>query len=134
MSGTFLLRPPIGPEAQEESYNAVLKLWELESKSPSERIAALLKIPSSELISKLPPSISFNPAADGDIVPSKPLSYAQVADASDNSLPGRRWCRNILIGDCQMNVGNISIFYIVPFLTKNAYFTLGKCHAVYDRP
>ena len=87
----------------------------------SERVAAILEMPASELISKLPPSILTAPAVDGDII-SSALTYTQVGSLESTDLPGKSWCSDLLIGDAEADVRIVhtsrSVYLLINFPPK----------------
>lgn len=103
MSGTYFLLRPLERNVQEESYNAAIAALGLEDKTPKERIKALLETPAQELISKLPPSIPFIPAVDEDLIPHT-LTFSQTGDRDSKLLRGKNWCKDLMIGDAQVDV------------------------------
>ncbi|KAL1852578.1 hypothetical protein Plec18170_005709 [Paecilomyces lecythidis] len=102
MSGTYLLLPPLDYNIQEENYKAAIAALGLAEKTVEERIKLLLETPAQEVISKLPPSIALVPAIDGDLVPPG-LSFSRTADSSSKLLTGNKWCKELLIGDAQID-------------------------------
>lgn len=103
MSGTYLLLPPLDHNLQEENYKSAIAALGLTNKTVEERIKLLLETPAQEVISKLPPSIALVPAIDGDLVPAG-LSFSRTADSGSNLLKGNKWCKELLIGDAQIDV------------------------------
>ncbi|KAL2004006.1 hypothetical protein VTN02DRAFT_1069 [Thermoascus thermophilus] len=109
MSGTFLLMTPLPYSVHEDGYQQAMKALGLEKATPEERVKALLETPPQDLISKIPPSVPMLPALDGDLIPSA-LTYAQTADKSQQTLKAKSWCKDLLIGDAQIDA---SIFAIL---------------------
>lgn len=103
MSGTYLLVQPLPYSVHEEGYRQAMKALGLENATPEERIKALLETPPQDLISKIPPSVPVAPAVDGDLIPSA-LTYAQTADKTEKTLKAKAWCKDLLIGDAQIDV------------------------------
>lgn len=103
MSGTSLLSKAMTYEEHEKNYNAAMAALGLSNSSPAERVKAILEMPASELISRLPPSISPTPAVDSDIV-IPGVTYAEVGNSESTLLPGKTWCSDLLIGDAEVDV------------------------------
>ncbi|KAJ9288700.1 hypothetical protein DTO021C3_3729 [Paecilomyces variotii] len=102
MSGTYLLLPPLEYNVQEENYKAAIAALGLEDKTVEERIKVLLETPAQEVITKLPPSIALTPAVDGDLIPSG-ISFSQTEDRNSKVLRAKEWCKDLLIGDAQID-------------------------------
>lgn len=103
MSGTSLLSKAIDYKEHEQNYESAINALGLADMSSSERVAAILEMPASELISKIPPSILTAPAVDGDII-SSALTYTEIGILESNILPGKSWCSDLLIGDAEADV------------------------------
>lgn len=103
MSGSFFLLPALPYDMHEENYQQAIAALGLADATSEERIRVLLETPCQELIGKLPPSVRFVPALDGEIVRSA-VTYAQVGDKGGNVPRGKTWCDSLLVGDTQMDV------------------------------
>ena len=103
MSGTSLLSKALSYEEHEQNYQNAMNALGLDSKNPAERVNAILRMPPSELIAKLPPSILTAPALDNDIV-IPGVTFSAVADPGSKILPGQTWCTDLLIGDADIDV------------------------------
>lgn len=101
MSGTFLIPPPAPRDVHEANYQQVIEILGVKEASVEERIKAILETPAEELVDKLPPSSL--PAVDGDTVQTAP-TFAQVSDRDSNVPKGKAWCKDLLVGDMQMDV------------------------------
>ena len=111
MGGTSLLMRPLPPVVHEATYDTVISQLGLKDMSAEDRIAALLQMPSEELLSKIPPHVPLLPLIDGDIV-SAPSSFPKIADRTEtgvSEVPGKAWCKDLLIGDCQSDVSVASL-------------------------
>lgn len=75
----------------------------LENASAEDRVKALLELPGQELVTKLPPSVRFVPALDGDVIQSG-VTYAEVGKRESQVLLGKEWCKDLLIGDAEVDV------------------------------
>lgn len=109
--GSFLLVGPFSYEIYEGIYQQVLSALGLDKLEPDERVRQLLSLPLNDVIARLPPSIAFLPAIDGDIVPTRP-SYAAVSRQEDQELPGKKWLDGFMIGDSQFDVSFVSSSHI----------------------
>ncbi|KAL6232491.1 hypothetical protein BDW75DRAFT_247123 [Aspergillus navahoensis] len=105
MSGSHFLIQPLPLDLHEANYNRAMVALGLSGASAEERIRALLETPGHELLSRLPPSVISVPAVDSDFV-SEPPTFAKVMDPNVDVPRGREWCKELMIGDAQMD-GNI---------------------------
>lgn len=106
MSGTCLALRPEPTTLHEKFYEQVCEIHGLTNLSGDQRLEALDKINSHELLAKIPPSVPSLPAIDNEFIHGV-TTYETVKDwqnRSDPALPGLRWCRELLIGDCQFDV------------------------------
>jgi len=106
MSGSSLLIKPLPSFVHEHTYEATLKALGLKELSTSERIQAILTIPYERVLGLLPPSLSFMPLIDDDILPAA-MTFEQMSGSTQNLqtvLPGIDWCDSLLIGDMQFDV------------------------------
>ncbi|KAK5088282.1 hypothetical protein LTR05_002499 [Lithohypha guttulata] len=105
MSGTCLALRPEPTTLHEKFYEQVCEIHGLTNLSGDQRLEALDKINSHELLAKIPPSVPSLPAIDNEFIHDV-TTYETVKDwqnRSDPALPGLRWCRELLIGDCQFD-------------------------------
>ncbi|OAP54791.1 esterase/lipase [Fonsecaea erecta] len=100
--GSCLLVPVFPPEVQEHTYQQLLSILGLDKLDAEERIQKLLTLPMDEVIAKLPPSVTFLPTVDGDIIPVQP-TFAEVADRTDQSMPGKQWLEALMIGHSEFD-------------------------------
>lgn len=109
MGGTPLLLKPIPTQVAESVYTAVLEKLGLTASSPEERVKALKDAPVEKLL-EATSNFPLLPIMDGDLV-TVPATFSQWS-SQEKSLPGTEWCENIMIGDCEMDVGlNLHIIY-----------------------
>ncbi|BCR90256.1 putative carboxylesterase [Aspergillus chevalieri] len=108
MSGSFFLIPALPYDVHEENYQQAITALGLTNATPEERIHVLLETPGQDLIGKLPPSVRFVPALDGNIVPSG-VTHAQVGDKGGNMPRGKTWCDSLLVGDTQMDASIMAL-------------------------
>lgn len=106
MSGTCLLLRPLPTFAHESFYQAFCEAQGLTNVSGSERIKAIEKMDSLTLFSNMPPGIPSAPLVDQDIIKTAPTykSAESWSEGGDPSIPGLHWCKELVIGDCQMDV------------------------------
>ena len=103
MSGSYFLVPSLPYEVHEQNYQQAVSALGLTEASADERIRALLETPGQDLIGKLPPTILTTPAIDGDMV--SPIgSFTETADRNSSVPKGKMWCKDLMIGDAQMDV------------------------------
>jgi hypothetical protein len=105
MSGTTLTLQPIPPFLPEVVYSSVIKSLDAEGLSSEERIKKLLDLSNHELATLVPPGLPLLPVVDNDLIPGN-LNFTQVSSKENPSIsqPGRNWCEELLIGDCQFDV------------------------------
>jgi hypothetical protein len=105
MSGTSLMLQPLPPFLPEIVYSAVIKSLGAEELSNQDRIKMLLDLPNDKLAILVPPGLPLLPVVDNDLIPGN-LNFAQVSskETPSVSLPGRTWCEEVLVGDCQFDV------------------------------
>lgn len=75
----------------------------LEEKSFEEQLEALTTMPVEELISKTFLAVPALPAVDGIFIP-KAHGIFSLSDPEDLVIPGKRWCKSMMIGDCKDDV------------------------------
>jgi hypothetical protein len=107
MSGTNLLMKPLSPLVSEATYKAVVEALALEGLSPAERIDALKNLPAQEILTNLPPNLSFLPSLGGELdLPVDNYEAIYKGESKNKIHTGKSWCAQIMIGDCQMDVSN----------------------------
>ncbi|KAL5317254.1 hypothetical protein ACEPPN_014349 [Leptodophora sp. 'Broadleaf-Isolate-01'] len=127
MSGTSLTIKPLPLPVSEFAYSSVIETLGLKDVSGSERMKALLDIPVEKLLS-VSPNIPLMPVVDGDLIPST-VNFAQISSKDDDpalDMPGRKWCQDLLIGDCQFD-GSIGSFMLGP---KTVNIAKGFCSSI----
>ncbi|KAI9926750.1 hypothetical protein MW887_003844 [Aspergillus wentii] len=112
MGGTSLLMKPLPPPVTEWIYAGVLKALGLSDLSVKDRIEALLNLPATDILTKVPPTFPLIPALDGDVVHSN-LTFADWRNGAASNLPGYSWCKRAMIGDCQYD-GSILAYMLLP--------------------
>lgn len=86
-------------------YQTVTTSLGLQDLSVKERIVALLSMPASKLLLKLPPGLPFLPVLDGCTI-KRETSFAELASETKTELPENV---NMLIGSCDMDVRRVSL-------------------------
>ena len=102
---------PLPPPLSEFAYDSVIQALGLKDLPTPERVEALQKLPAAELLTKVPPGIPLMPVVDGDLIPDA-VSFLQISAPGEDvgfSIPGKKWCEDLLIGDTQFDVSNIPI-------------------------
>lgn len=110
MSGSTLLKGPSPLAVADGNYQEALKVLDLDSLAPQERLQKLVSMDGQQLRSTLfehgvAPLVSI-PLVDGDLCPVG-VDFKSVMDGS-LSLPGRKWCESVLLGDCAFDVSKTS--------------------------
>uniref|UniRef100_A0A0B7KAF2 Carboxylesterase type B domain-containing protein n=1 Tax=Bionectria ochroleuca TaxID=29856 RepID=A0A0B7KAF2_BIOOC len=101
MGGHALLMAPIPLETANEAYAKVVDCLGLRDLSPAQRVEKLRTIPHKDIIDKVPSNIPNRPVIDGALF-QRALTAQDVENATDTeSIPGKAWCQDLLIGDCQ---------------------------------
>ncbi|KAF8864542.1 alpha/beta-hydrolase [Acephala macrosclerotiorum] len=105
MSGNTLMVRPLPPPLAEFVYSTTMQNLGLGALSGAERVKALLKIPVEKIIEARASGLPLLPVVDNDVVPCAP-SFSQIGSKAEDpalSMPGRSWCKELLIGDCQFD-------------------------------
>jgi hypothetical protein len=105
MSGTTLMMQPLPPQVPEFVYAAIIQSLGAEELSTEGRIEKLLSLSDTELATLAPPSLPLLPIVDYELIPGN-INFAQISskEGPSVSMPGRHWCEELLIGDCQFDV------------------------------
>ncbi|KAK8182027.1 Alpha/Beta hydrolase protein, partial [Phyllosticta capitalensis] len=119
LGGSPLLLRPMSSETAEASYRAVISAFGLADLPPAERLDRLRTLPPVELLTKIPPSVQMGPVVDGETV-LEAHDFDQLKEQVER-MPGAKWCRELLIGCCALDV---SIFaYTHPRMAQSALAT-----------
>lgn len=104
--GAVLLFKPIPEFVAESAYQKVVEAFGLADKTPEERIKALVSMPVDDLWQKVPLGTPLLPSIDGETVPGEPsfLTVSSKEDHPDFSIPGRKWCAALMIGESKLDV------------------------------
>lgn len=114
MGGTALLMKPLPPAVHEMTYRTVLEKLGITATSAQERVEALLNVSVGDILAKLPPWLPLHPIIDGDIIPTTTL-FNDIVNKQTLSMPGKRWCKSLLIGDNQQDVCFIETSHKPPY-------------------
>jgi hypothetical protein len=109
MSGNTLMMRPLPPPLSEFVYSSIMQNLGLGALSSTDRITALFKVPVPKIIEAGASGLPLLPVVDSDSVPCAP-TFAQVGSKVEDpalSMPGRSWCKELLIGDCQFDVSTV---------------------------
>lgn len=110
MSGTYFLTEPQSYELHEQNYQQAIAALGLSDATAEERLQVLLETPGQVLVSKIPPSVFSTPAIDGDMVLST-TTHDETSDKNSNIPKGKSWCKELMIGDAQMDVSFYPRFF-----------------------
>jgi hypothetical protein len=98
---------PLPPPVSEFAYASVVEGLGLGAYSEHDRVEALVKTSVETLLARFPTfSLPLMPVVDGDLIPG-PASFPQISVKTDQPtfpIPGKKWCEELLIGDCQFDV------------------------------
>lgn len=104
MAGTAFSRPR-RPEAVQKAYEALTKELGVAKASPQEQMQTLLREAETGSLGAHSRKYNLGPTLDGDLVPEALVFRNQVEpEAALKTFPGLRYCRRILVGDCQFDV------------------------------
>lgn len=97
---------PLPPPLSEFVYSTTMQNLGLGGLAGAERVNALLKTPIEKIVEAGASGLPLLPVVDYDSVPCAP-SFSQIGSKAEDptlSMPGRSWCKDLLIGDCQFDV------------------------------
>lgn len=115
MGGTNLLMKPLPEGVNEQNYDKVLHLLNLHHLPAQERVKALRNMPAEDILAALPPGLPFLPTTGGDLdLPINNFEETYLGESQGIMHPGKSWCKEIMIGDCQMDVSHQFSFEIYP--------------------
>ena len=112
IGGTHLFFAPLPPTVQDQIYGAVIKKLELESSPLEVRVEALNTLPVKDLYTKFGFELPLLPVCDDQLVPSKLAGFSDVSSKNAKTtdlMPGKVWCKDLFIGDCQYDVSTAFI-------------------------
>lgn len=115
MGGTNLLMKPLPESVNEQNYEKVLHLLNLYHLPAQDRVKALHDMPVENILAALPPGLPFLPTSGGDLdLPVNNFEETYLGESQGIMHPGKSWCKEIMIGDCQMDVSHLLSFEINP--------------------
>jgi hypothetical protein len=125
MSGTNLMIKPLPEGVTESTYSNIINALGFRNISSSDRVKELVAMDSQELLAKIPPWVPLLPTCGGE-VGVKTHTFADIYREPSKSLdlPGRNWCSEILIGDCQMDASSAELMSNIMFIADKA---VGEC-------
>ncbi len=106
MGGNSLLMKALPPPAYEAIYAEVLKGLNFEDLHQEERVSALMNAPVEVVLERIHPGTPLLPVLDNDLI-RRSVTYSEWS-GQRSKLPGRRWCKRVVFGDCQFDV---SLYY-----------------------
>lgn len=106
MSGTPLALPPLQPHTAETAYALHLKALDIQDLPAEERVQDIVHGPVARLWTNIAPGASLRPVIDNDVICRGPThkDFATGSVQVEAVLPGVKWCRRVLLGDCQSDV------------------------------
>lgn len=111
MGGTNLLMKPLPECVNEQNYGKVLDLLDLRDLPAEIRVKALRDIPAEDILAVLPPDLVFLPTPGDDLdLPINTFEEIYLGESQGILHPGKLWCKQIMIGDCQMDVSHVFSF------------------------
>ena len=112
--GSPLLFKPLPQSVAERSYYETLGLLGLQDLSADRRIESLLQIQPEMLLTQIPPTIPFNITQDDESI--QTYTFQDVGAFAEGSklLPGTQWCRELVIGCCQLDSQVFEILGMLP--------------------
>jgi len=104
MSGTSLIKAK-PPKAAEGSFMAAVQLLDVAGDSISSeagQVEVLLSASMADIRDKIGRKMPLGPVVDGDLVP-QVNTFELMSDAgkAEKVIPGMKWCKRIMMGDCQ---------------------------------
>ncbi|KAJ4291030.1 hypothetical protein N0V90_010227 [Kalmusia sp. IMI 367209] len=111
MSGTPIMLKPLSPAEAEDTYKTMMTAFDLDKSSVEERIHYLTSIESERLVEKTPMTARLAPFVDGIMLP-RIVTFKSLnsdPESSDEQMPGRKWCKELIIGDAQHD-GNVFLY------------------------
>ena len=96
---------PLPPSVADSTYAKVLSKFQIEdSLHPNEQLDKLLALDVEQILS-IGPDVPLLPVIDGELVKAN-ITFEQWKSAlSSKEIAGTQWCRRVMLGDCQFDVG-----------------------------
>lgn len=106
MSGTCLVLRPVPKSVHEMFYQSFCEAQGLTNVSGQERIQMIEEIDSQKLLLNMHPGTPFLPVVDDDVINDIPTfnSVEAWSSGGGSTIPGLQWCKELLVGDSQMDV------------------------------
>lgn len=105
MGGTNLSMKPLPEIVNEQVYTQLLQLLNLKHLPAESRVKELEVLPAEKIVASLSPGMPFLPSSGGDLnLPTNNFEEIYRGESGGVPHPGRSWCKQIMIGDCQMDV------------------------------
>ncbi|KAJ6260084.1 Lipase [Drechslerella dactyloides] len=98
MGGSCCLIPPASMETHDSIYEKAMDLLEISGEPFEKQLAAIRTMPVEDLVSRTFQVVPALPAVDGIFIP-KAHGIFCLSDPEDLLIPGKRWCKNMIIGD-----------------------------------
>lgn len=112
MSGNSLMLKPIDPAMSEFVYASTIEALGLSRLKGEAKIRVLVKTPLEKVLKHTPTALPVLPVVDGDLIPAAP-TFPQVWSKEQDPIlpmPGKVWCEELMIGDCQLDVCFFSLY------------------------
>ncbi|KAJ5382245.1 carboxylesterase [Penicillium concentricum] len=114
MGGTNLLVKPLPEIVNEHNYGQLLQSLNLQDLSPEDRVKELEVLPAERILASLSPGMAFLPSSGGDLnLPTNNFEEIYLGKSQGATHPGKSWCKQIMIGDCEMD-GSILLTLLGP--------------------
>jgi hypothetical protein len=107
MAGTPIMPMSLPLSGTETAYGMVMRSLGLENATAGERLERLLTMSLDDLVAKTPMGAPLIPYVDGDIVPA--VTTFKDLETGSWPAPGRQWCAELMIGDCQHDVSMLLV-------------------------
>ncbi|KAJ9131008.1 Carboxylic ester hydrolase [Pleurostoma richardsiae] len=111
LGGTTLLMKPATPEECDMVYSRVMRDFGLDKLSEDDRIRTLSSIDLQELIQNTSPFTGLGPVMGGSIAAQ--LSFDSMVNKSDDLLPGKKWCPELMMVHCRMDASIMTAFNLM---------------------
>ncbi len=108
MSGSSLVKAKPKALGERSFIGALQLLGPAGEAAPSDEKAQVqryLDVSMEDIREKIGRKVPMAPLVDGDLIP-RTTTYAAMADKAEafKLFPGMKWCKRVLVGDCQMDV------------------------------
>ncbi|CAI7657092.1 unnamed protein product [Penicillium glandicola] len=114
MGGTNLLVKPLPEIVNELNYGQLIRSLNLQDLIAEDRVKELEAMPAEKILASLTPSMVFVPSSGGDLnLPLNNFEEIYLGESRGDTHPGKAWCEQIMIGDCQMD-GSVLLTLLGP--------------------